>query len=848
MTSFIDEQQQIRNLERQQDDKDKVSWITIVTSTSAQGWAFVVSFAIFVPILTYYIVNLNNYTLIDSSTCFVNETFRIPCGKANISETDCYNIDCCYDKPTKKCYHYLPSKYFYSLANHNYYSTKTKSPFNTAAVETMKISVDETSENQLSIYLHEAATKINTTTLKQKNFVVNPAKDKLMIEVNRPDGQLLLSTALGPLIASKNYWEWTLHLTGRSLFGLDGTLIALQGNATLKRVIYGNGRDRGWAPVFWAHDDGRFHGVSVRHAGPLEVEVLASNVIILRSLTGGCIEVVLSVGPTPASLHDQQMDAKRAGELPYWLLGTHVCKKREVYNNLTDLMVHVGDEDSQADSYCVDDNLFMYLQKEDLNSTKSIGELKKYVSDLSSKGKKFLLSIPPQIIKNTTLWNLAEKLNILYQFNQSEYVGKYLQQDVVYPDYSDPKIQVYIQEIDKLLKEYINVTIDGFVLSDNWPLNDNFIMDNASFPYFDKDLQASMSHTIQWNATIKNVQHIIKHTSYGCSQYEAFRKYNDSKLILSAAKSSSEVYPTILQNVDASWEHLKTYLSAVLFNSVNGNHIVSLPVCGDTAKFNETIQSSLCLRWYIISATMPFLRATSPQPWRNPADLSTKFDQQIVQNMLDKRRLLQPYFYAILSKNQPMVRPMFYDYYQDTKTFAMVSQYMIGEKLLVAHPLTANRARLSVYLPPKVRVWYEFRDGEMFISDDKSNETSVDIIETDFVMFVAQGSVVALVDGNDIDLTVAMNSSDTKINAEGSIKVENQTIHFRAYDEYVQVISNSTVNYTLKNITVYSYEKNKSFKESYKKNLFLNETTMIYYRQLKQQTLVGNQQQLQGTN
>lgn len=327
MASFIQEQNEIReDYVDENKFKRKFTWRSVVCKTSVQGWVFIVAFAVIVPALTYYLViNKGSYKLVDTYTCYVNSTFRVSCGKVNITEHDCVNIACCYDKPTKKCYHYLPSRYSYDLVKGSYKASRTRSPYSTLNLNNLKLSVNEINSDQVSIYVHQENEQLpQAIPTKDKNYVVNNVKEKLMVEIFRPDGDLLLSTAKGPLIASENYWEWTIYLSNHSIFGTDQSLIKLDENSTLTKVFYFNKNDHSSLPVFWAYKNGKFHGVSINHDGPIEMVVLPSNMVVLKSLTGGFIEVTLSVGPTPKLLHDQQRQADV--EVPSWLMGTHVCK------------------------------------------------------------------------------------------------------------------------------------------------------------------------------------------------------------------------------------------------------------------------------------------------------------------------------------------------------------------------------------------------------------------------------------------------------------------------------------------------------------------------------------------
>lgn len=61
------------------------------------------------------------------------------------------------------------------------------------------------------------------------------------------------------------------------------------------------------------------------------------------------------------------------------------------------LVEQFGQLDSEADSYCIDENLFMYLLQDNADN-KTNEALNEILNDLSSQGKKFLLSVPPQVI------------------------------------------------------------------------------------------------------------------------------------------------------------------------------------------------------------------------------------------------------------------------------------------------------------------------------------------------------------------------------------------------------------------------------------------------------------------
>ncbi|KAJ8983187.1 hypothetical protein NQ317_005830 [Molorchus minor] len=312
------------------------------------------------------------------------------------------------------------------------------------------------------------------------------------------------------------------------------------------------------------------------------------------------------------------------------------------------------------------------------------------------------------------------------------------------------------------------------------------------------ELQESMSYTLPWNATSNNEStiHMEAHNMYGSFQIRSLKKYyntsNSDIFIMSATKGNEEPQPSLIKNIDTSWTNLETYIDNILFNSIVGNHLVSFPVCGDTNIYNSSLQESLCIRWYLVAATMPMFRIGSYKPWRDPTNLNTVFAQKAAERAIERRKLLLPYYYTLLSKHEPVIRPMFYDYYENITTFSLKHQYMIGENILIAHPFSAGKRKLQVYLPSRVGIWYELWGGELYNSTDNP-WINIDIVETDFVAFISQGTVLPLMVGNNLDCR-----------AQGTLLQESYW-NFSANQTSISIsnIPKENCNYTLENITLY---------------------------------------------
>ncbi|PWU17805.1 MAG: alpha-glucosidase [Bdellovibrio sp.] len=94
------------------------------------------------------------------------------------------------------------------------------------------------------------------------------------------------------------------------------------------------------------------------------------------------------------------------------------------------------------------------------------------------------------------------------------------------------------------------------------------------------------------------------------------------------------------------------------------------------------------------------------EPWMYPEILPQ------IRAAFRLRESLRPYFYQLLRQTHqdfvPFLRPLFYDFEDDPKTFAVTGQFMVGPNLLVANVLDPGIDVLRVYLPRNKEGWFNF--------------------------------------------------------------------------------------------------------------------------------------------
>uniref|UniRef100_A0A8C7P4D6 Neutral alpha-glucosidase AB n=1 Tax=Oncorhynchus mykiss TaxID=8022 RepID=A0A8C7P4D6_ONCMY len=158
----------------------------------------------------------------------------------------------------------------------------------------------------------------------------------------------------------------------------------------------------------------------------------------------------------------------------------------------------------------------------------------------------------------------------------------------------------------------------------------------------------------------------------------------------------------------AEWEHLKISIPMCLSLG-----LVGVSFCGaDVGGFFKSPSTELLVRWYQTGAYQPFFRAHAhlDTPRREPWLFGPE-NTALIREAVRQRYALLPYWYQLFyhahHSGQPVMRPLWVEYPQDTATFSMDDQFLLGEDLLV-HPVTEEGGRgVTAYLPGKGEVWFD---------------------------------------------------------------------------------------------------------------------------------------------
>lgn len=279
-------------------------------------------------ILFLYSTNIPDSDKPIPRTCNLSPSHRIPCGPPGpLTEDYCENtLSCCFKSDS--CFHSYPSTYYYTKEGEKYKSEQSKTPIGNPSIKNLGVHIQEVSKNQLYFTLY------NTDELKIENELLTNHKEynytvteQLGIVVSRSN-QTIFSTIRGPLIASNGYWEITLDVS-KHIFGLGELYL----KPRMKYVFYNNRDDVNRLPIIMGTNGGKFHGILIETSGLLEIEVMDSNLLLLKCITSSSIgftfKIVVGERPDDVGRELRVMQMGNVKELwvpPAWLLGVHICR------------------------------------------------------------------------------------------------------------------------------------------------------------------------------------------------------------------------------------------------------------------------------------------------------------------------------------------------------------------------------------------------------------------------------------------------------------------------------------------------------------------------------------------
>ncbi len=224
--------------------------------------------------------------------------------------------------------------------------------------------------------------------------------------------------------------------------------------------------------------------------------------------------------------------------------------------------------------------------------------------------------------------------------------------------------------------------------------------------------------------------------------YEGLERLQPDKrpyVITRAAYAGIQRYSTMWTgDTNSTWESLALSIPMFQTLGLSGEPFVGSDVGGFIGRGN----GELLVRSYQVSFLAPFCRnhkaidGYDQEPWR-----FGKYYEDIIRKYLKLRYELLPFLYTTLEEAHrtgvPLFRPLLLNYQDDTNTYNIDDQFMIGEDLLVAPIVAAGQTQRLVYLPRGA--WYDYWTGKKYLG---STMVRIEAPLETVPMFVRAGAII----------------------------------------------------------------------------------------------------------
>ena len=334
--------------------------------------------------------------------------------------------------------------------------------------------------------------------------------------------------------------------------------------------------------------------------------------------------------------------------------------------------------------------------------------------ELEQMGIKPIVSIWPTINPNSENYEHMNEANMLVRTENGQYgtFAFYGQQTFI--DTMNPETRKYVW--DKVKEHYYDYGIKNFWLDEAEPEVHPQQFGHLRF-YLGNGAQTALLYPYYYVKMF----------------YDGLRSQGEEEIIslTRAAYPGSQKYGAAVWNGDimSDWNALRQNVTSGLSMAICGipwwNSDIGGFLMGDTQSEEFRV---LLVRWFRFGLFCPIMRLhgwrlrIKDQTVRNPGIIEPSGgpNYEIIKQLIETRERLRPYIMEHMSeassKGTPLMRPMFYEYYEDSVCYELEDQYLFGPDILFA-PILEKDRRSGVFI-------FRRADGYLSLTDRYMRENS----------------------------------------------------------------------------------------------------------------------------
>jgi alpha-glucosidase len=284
-----------------------------------------------------------------------------------------------------------------------------------------------------------------------------------------------------------------------------------------------------------------------------------------------------------------------------------------------------------------------------------------------------------------------------------------------FPDFTDPRAR---QWFGSLYKGHTDEGVAGFWNDMNEPAT--FLPDDLQEPRIFHHPGKTFPLSVQHAGDGMAGDHARYHNVYGMQMaratFEGLRQLRPDVrpfVLTRAGYAGVQRYSAVWTGDSvSSWEHLRLLIPMLTNLGVSGVPLVGADVGG----FVGNPSGELYARWLQAAALTPLMRSHTnagskdKEPWSYGPEF-----ERINRKTIELRYKLLPYLYSVFHEHTqtgaPVMRPLWFEYPKDVRTYLIEDEYLVGHEILVAPVLSEGEVRRSVYFP-KGDEWVDWWTGE----------------------------------------------------------------------------------------------------------------------------------------
>ena len=480
------------------------------------------------------------------------------------------------------------------------------------------------------------------------------------------------------------------------------------------------------------------HAAGVFHHNPTEtfVDVVEKDVRFISE--SGVLDEFLLPGPTPEALVRQYLQLTGVSPMmPKYTLAYHQCRwnymtQDECYDVIKKMdEAKVPFDVLWLDIEHTDDKKYFTWKKS------SFPDPPELLNRLGQTDRHLVTIVDPHIKKTTSFYVYkeaeADGYLIKKKDGKTNYEGWCWSGNSAYIDFINPNARKWWATL---------FAFDKYQYSSERLMIWNDMNEPSVFNGPETTMQKDNVHTDGAETYEHRDVHNIYGLMYQMSTYNGLlerTKGRDRPFVLSRSFfAGSQKFGSVWTgDTDSTWSHLKESVAM----TINLNLVGIIHSGGDVGGFFRNPDDELLVRWYQVGTFYPFFRehAHLESKHREPYLYSGDTFNEIKAAIELKYYLLEYWYreyYLAIKNKSPLLKPLFFVYYEDKEAEAADEEFLAGNDLLVVGVFEPNARTVKRYIPSGV--WYDYYTNEV----QKQGWDNVPVTMDSIPVYVRGGSVI----------------------------------------------------------------------------------------------------------